>query len=143
MINKPATVLHFLGRAEAFHRAANDLAALNAEGHAAAIGLLCVHAAISLADAALVALGAERSRGQDHRDTVKALRKWCAAKQVDGPGPDHLSWLVGKKNHFSYDENTVQPQDFQHALVKKDQFFKWVFRAFPGVAQLSGERDDE
>jgi hypothetical protein len=40
MVNKSATVLHFLERAEAFHRAANDLAALDSEGHGAAIGLL-------------------------------------------------------------------------------------------------------
>ena len=143
MVHKRATIRHFVERAEQFHRAANDLAALDADGHGAAIGLLCVHAAISLADAVLVALGDERPKGQDHRVAVKALRKWCNAKEFTGPGPDHLSWLVANKNHFSYDETPVQPEDFKLALVKKDQFFKWAFRTIPGLAQVSGEHDDE
>ena len=130
------TVLHFRRRADGFVRAADDLHTLDREAHAPAIGLLSVHGCIALADAVLAAVQGDRARVENHADAARNLRAWCSARGIAGGGVKHFEWLLGRKNHFSYDADPVRDDDCWLAKTKMDQFFAWALHAFPQVSLL-------
>jgi hypothetical protein len=140
-VTEPAIVLHYRRRADSFLRAAGDLEVLDRVAHAPAIGLLSVHGCIALSDAVLVALQGPRVFEEDHREAARRLRKWCSAKRSEDAAVKHFEWLVGVKNHFSYDECAVKDEDCWAAKVKANQFFAWCLRTFPAVAQMDEARD--
>ena len=133
-------VQHYRRRAAGFLGAANDLDILDRESHAPAIGLLAVHGSIALADAVLVAVAGNRSRAEDHADSARSLREWCSAKGIAQGGVKHFEWLLGRKNHFSYDADPVRADDCWRANTKMNQFFAWALHAFPQLS-FFGEPD--
>ncbi len=140
-VMNPAVVLHYRRRADSFLHAAGDLEVLEREAHAPAIGLLSVHGCIALADAVLVALQGMRAAGEDHREAARRLREWCSAKRIEDAAVKHFEWLLGMKNHFSYDDRAVRDEDCWAAKMKMEQFFAWASRTFPEVAQINEARD--
>lgn len=133
----PPIVLHYRGRAESFLHSVKHLAELDAEEHGPSIGLLSVHGCVALADAILVALEGSRIITDNHAEAARRLRAWCSAKQLPDKGIKHLDWLLGRKKLFSYDDQTVRPEELDLARTKMEQFFAWGLRTFPDVAQLS------
>jgi len=140
-VKSPATVLRYRGRADSFSRTIKDLEILDRDAHAPAIGLLSVHGSIALADAVLVAIEGARPTGDDHGEAARRLRKWCSANTFADGGIKHFEWLLGHKNHFSYDDDRVDPSRLLLAKVKMDQFFAWAFQTFPAVAQIEEAKD--
>lgn len=140
-IRDRATVLHYRDRADSFVHAVADLAVLDAESHAPAIGLLAVHGCIALADAVLVTVDGVRARGQDHGEALRRLRAWCSAKRIADGGLRHLDWLLARKTLFSFDDQRVDLSELLSAKVKMEQFFAWAFQTFPRVAEIR-EADD-
>lgn len=140
-VQKPTIVLIYRRRADSFFGAARDLDALAADVHGPAIGLLAVHGCIALADAVLIAAEGERGTGEDHAEAARRLRKWCFAKGLEDRGVKHFEWLLGRKNHFSYDERVAGDEELKNAKVKMEQFFAWAFHEFPAVAQLTEAKD--
>ncbi len=136
-VMSPTTVLLYRRRADSFLRAAGDLATLESDVYAPAIGLLSVHSCIALADAVLVAVEGRRSKAEDHAEAARRLRGWCSAKRLADSGVKHFEWLLGQKNHFSYNDDLVKDEDLFFAKVKMEQFFAWAFQTFPGVAQIT------
>jgi hypothetical protein len=132
----PSTVLHYRQRADSFLRAAGDLATLDPGNYAPAIGLLSVHSCIALADAVLVAVEGRWTKAEDHAEAARRLREWCGAKRLADSGLKHFEWLLGRKNHFSYNDDIVKDEDLLLAKVKMEQFFAWAFQTFPAVAQI-------
>ncbi len=140
-VKSPAIVLHYRERAESFSRTIKDLEILDRDAHAPAIGLLSVHGSIALADAVLVAVEGARSKGEDHGDAARRLRKWCSANKLADSGIKHFEWLLGNKSRFSYDDDRVEPSHLLLAKVKMDQFLAWAFQTFPAVAQILEAKD--
>lgn len=140
-VRNPAIVQRYVARAKGYFRAATDLRLLG-DRYDDAIGLLCVHACIALTDAVLTAAEGERSTAEDHRKAGSTLRAWCSANKLEASGLKHFDWLIGQKNRFAYEERDVPIHEYQRAAVKMDQYFAWIFRTFPDVAQLP-EADNE
>jgi hypothetical protein len=140
-VMNPGVVVHYRRRAHSFQHAARDLDDLERNAHAPAIGLLSVHGCIAMADAIIVALSGQRTAGDDHRDAARTLREWCSAKRIEDAAVKHFEWLLGMKNHFSYDDRVVRDEDCWAAKVKMEQFFAWAFRTFPEVAQIPETKD--
>lgn len=136
-VQKPTIVLLYRRRADSFFGAARDLDVLAADIHGPAIGLLAVHGCIALADAVLIAAEGVKAMGEDHGESARRLRKWCSARGLEDRGIKHFEWLLGRKNHFSYDQRHVRDEEFRNAKIKMDQFFAWAFQQFPAVAQLT------
>lgn len=101
-----------------------------------AIGLLSVHSCIALADAVLVAVEGRWTKAEDHAEAARRLREWCGAKRLADTGLKHFEWLLGRKNHLSYNDVVVKDEDLLMAKVKMEQFFAWAFQTFPAVAQI-------
>jgi hypothetical protein len=127
-------VQHFRRRAAGFLRAANDLDILDREAHAPAIGLLAVHGSIALADAVLAAVARDSPRAENHADAARRLRAWCSAKGLADGGVKHFEWLLGRKNHFSYDADPVHDVECWLAKTKMHQFVAWALRTFPQLS---------
>jgi hypothetical protein len=138
-------VLHYRLRADSIFAAARDLDVLDRDDvdYWPAIGLLAVHGCMALADALLVATEGDRSSSEDHATAVRSLRKWCAATRVPDNGVKHFEWLISNKTRFAYGERWVRTDDLKLAKVKMDQFFAWAFSAFPAVAQLRGDSEND
>jgi len=100
-----------------------------------------VHGCIALDDAVLISAEGEKGTGDDHAAVARRLRKWCSALGVEDWGGKHFEWLLGRKNHFSYDDRDVRDEELKKAKIKMDQFFAWAFHQFPAVAQLTEAKD--
>jgi hypothetical protein len=140
-VKKPTVVLVYRRRADSFFGAARDLDVLAADVHGPAIGLLAVHGCIALADAVLISVEGEKGTGDDHAEAARRLRKCCSARGIEEGGVKHFEWLLGRKNHFSYDDRDVRDEELKKAKIKLDQFFAWAFHQFPAVAQLMEAKD--
>ena len=140
-VKNPAIVLHYRERADSFSRTIKDLEVLDRDAHAPAIGLLSVQGSIALADAVLAAVEGVRSKGDDHGEAARRLRRWCSAHTLADGGIKHFEWLLGKKNHFSYEDGRVDPSHLLLAKVKMEQFLAWAFQTFPAVAQIQEVND--
>ncbi len=118
---------------------------MQSEGYATSVGLLSVHGCIALADAVLVAVEGTRTRtrtkADDHAQAARRLRGWCSSKGLSEAGLKHFEWLLGQKNHFSYDDAPVKEEHLLLAKVKMEQFFAWAFQTFPAVAQMREPSD--
>jgi hypothetical protein len=103
------------------------------------VGLLSVHAALSFADALLIAETGERSRGDNHMTAHSDLDAHCKTKGIDRGGLKHLQTLIGKKSKFSYGDEPYGDGELIQASTTLDQFMKWIFGTFPDVAALRTE----
>src|SRR5271163_3228280 len=91
---------------------------------------------IALADAVLAAVASDRPRAEDHADAARHLRAWCSAKGLADGGVRHFEWLLGRKNHFSYDADPVREEVCWLAKTKMQQFLAWALRTFPQLSSL-------
>jgi hypothetical protein len=130
-------------RAVSFFRGMNRLADdMRTYGHA--VGLLAVHAAISLADAVLVACKGQRSVDQDHRSVLDPLEALCneRRRRVQGEGTKHLRWLLGMKTDFAYgDDSVAMVKYFPMAKDHVARFFGWAYRSFPELSLKEAGHD--
>lgn len=127
-------MLHHRSRSEDFLQAMRVLA-VDLEAHGNAVALLAVHAAISLGDAVMLACTGRRSKDQDHRAAVDALRRLCALRRIDTDGLNHLSWLVARKTHFAYGDKRLDPnEDVRRARLNVERFTAWAYKHFNEIA---------
>lgn len=103
--------------------------------YAAAVALLAVHGAISLADAVLIGYQGRRSREQDHRTAAIFLEKLCNSRRADRSGLKHLIWLLARKTDFSYGEQRFNQSEVKSAVLTAERFQAWIYRTFPEVAR--------
>jgi hypothetical protein len=107
-----------------------------------AVALLAVHAAISIADAILIACTGQRSNERDHRTVLNNLRGLCGSHGADQEGVRQLTWLLSQKTDFAYGDKRIDfSKDVTHARVSADRFFAWAYRHFPEIGRIEAEND--
>ena len=117
-----------------YHRRATQLADamklcqedLSAYGSAAA--LLAVHSAISYSDAVVIGLWGVRSRGEDHREAITALKRACTGAKIDHQGIVHLQRLLSAKTDISYGEKQVESDWIITLCIAAERFEAWAER---------------
>jgi hypothetical protein len=135
---------HHLDRAESFRRAMIDLRDLADDLHryGYAVALLAVHAAISVADAVLIAYTGRRSNDRDHRTALGALRELCGLRGADREGIRQLGWLLSRKTDFAYGDKRIDlTKDVAHAKDSAERFFAWAYRQFPEIGRIEADND--
>lgn len=99
---------------------------LRAYGSAAA--LLAVHSSISYSDAVLIRLGSTRSRGDNHREAIAALRRACTKAKTDQQGIKHFQGLVSAKSDISCGEKRIDDERVQALCITAERFQVWAER---------------
>jgi hypothetical protein len=98
-------------------------------GYGSAVALLAVHCAISLNDAACICYSGSRCKSENHADAVQYLKKLCGKKASEGW--KHYSWLLGRKNEFSYGNKRLEKEDVDSAIDHAERFQAWLMTNFP------------
>jgi hypothetical protein len=97
--------------------------------YGSAVALLAVHSAISYNDAVLIRLTGQRSRSQNHRLAIVAIRKACKKKRnIQTEAIKHLDKLVGAKNDVAYGDEEVDSQKIEFLYVAAERFQAWAER---------------
>jgi hypothetical protein len=100
--------------------------------YGSAAALLAVHSAISYSDAVLIGLGGSRSRGENHRQAVAALRRACTKAKIDAQGVSHFQRLIGAKTDISYGDRQVDNERIAALCIAAERFQVWAERILRG-----------
>ena len=104
--------------------------------YAAAVPLLAVHSAISLADAVLVGCVGRRGNDTNHTESFNELRKLCKERNRLADGLTHLRWLLSRKSQLSYGDTQMdKDDDINGSLLHATRFASWAYREFPEIAR--------
>jgi hypothetical protein len=104
--------------------------------HIAAVPLLAVHSAISLADAILVGFVGQRGSDTNHKETQDALQQLCASKQKSSDGLKHFSWLLANKTELIYGDKRLDLNtQIKAAKLRAERFAAWAYKTFPELAR--------
>jgi len=96
--------------------------------YASAVALLAVHSAISYSDALLIGLGSTRTRGENHREAITALKRACTRAKIDQQGIGHFQKLLSVKTDVSYGEKRVDDERATALFVTAERFRVWAER---------------
>ena len=101
----------------------------------AAVALLAVPGGISLNDAIHMALRGARSKAEDHRAAVLALKEICVEHKIkQTQGAEHLKWLLDKKTDIAYLEKRFSHSEA--ALDHAEKFYTWAYNHFGEVLRV-------
>jgi hypothetical protein len=110
--------------ADAMKLCHDDMAA-----YSSAVALLAVHSAISYNDAVLIRLTGQRSRSQDHRQAIVAIRKACRTRRnIQSDAIKHLDKLLDAKNDVTYGDKNVDSQKIEFLYIAAERFQAWAER---------------
>jgi hypothetical protein len=97
--------------------------------YGSAVALLAVHSAISYNDAVLIRLTGQKSRSQDHRRAIVAIRKACKKnRNIQTDAIKHLDKLLGAKTDVAYGDFEVDHQKIEFLYVAAERFQTWAER---------------
>lgn len=99
--------------------------------------LLCVHAAVSYADAVAVFLEGQHFSPESHGEAVGKLKKVCANSNRNTDGLEHLADLIGAKSSVAYGGKVLRPEQSARLRISIGRFAVWVYRTFPELAARS------
>lgn len=94
--------------------------------YASAAALLAIHSAISYNDALLIKLGGRRSRGEDHKQAIEAIRRACGTAKIKPHGVEHLRKLIGSKTDVSYGDRGLTTEKAEVLCVLAERFQVWA-----------------
>jgi hypothetical protein len=125
---------HHRDRAEVLFRTL--LLVADDPSYSAAIPLLAVHTAISLADAILIGCFGRRGKDTNHRESLDSLALLCRERKRDLSGLKHLIWLLARKSDLVYgDRDLNRDSDVKAAFLHAERFVAWAYATFPEIAR--------
>jgi hypothetical protein len=127
-----------------YHRRARQLAGAmrlcqdDMSAYASAAVLLGVHCAISYSDALLIGFGGARSRGENHREAIAALKRACTRANIEQQGIAQLQKLLSAKTDISYGDKQIDDEQATALCIAAKRFETWAERVLQrGEGRLS------
>jgi hypothetical protein len=93
-----------------------------------AAGVLIVHAAIAYADAISIRLGAVKSRGEDHHETISLLEELLTAGEERRKALHQLRRIIDHKNAVSYSGEIYRRKDVDQLWKLASRFREWAIQ---------------
>ena len=87
-------------------------------------GLAAVHAAISAADAAIVASSGRRSASKDHMEAVELMRS--LVPEAAATQERQLTGLLSMKNTIEYEQRLVTPVEAKTLTEQAGRLVRWA-----------------
>jgi hypothetical protein len=122
-----ALVRHYITRASDFH---DGMRQMLGGPYRSSPALLAIHSAISFSDALRSGLGDQKLYGDDHAESLRALRGLLLSRRYkDDVGLLHLRYLLSVKTPKSYGPKRLDAKELSRITTKAEQFATWAIKA--------------